>query len=223
MAENIGKTAVVHYRGTLDDGSEFDSSQGRDPLSFVVGSGMVIPGFDAAVADMAPGEKRIIAIEPEDAYGERAEEAIQDVPREAFGEQVPNEGDMVSLVAPDGRELAATIAAVEGDTIKLDFNHPLAGQRLNFELELIALEETEEIDVIETEDGVIVEEIDVVETADGTIVEDIQATETVGGTMVVEETDYLLTEDEAEEAEAPEPAAAVAEAPATEKKDEPTA
>jgi peptidylprolyl isomerase len=217
MAENIGKTAVVHYRGTLDDGSEFDSSQGRDPLSFVIGSGMVIPGFDRTVAEMAPGEKRSVTIEPADAYGDRADEAIQDVPREAFGDQEPGDGDMVSLMAPDGRQLAAMIAGIDADTIKLDFNHPLAGQRLTFEIELLELVETEEVDVIETPDGVMVEEIDVVETADGAMVvdEEDELIETAEGTVVVEDVDVYEVEEAEEEAASP--------APPGEKKDEPSA
>lgn len=172
MADNIGKTAVVHYRGTLDDGSEFDSSIGGDPLEFVVGGGDIIPGFDKAVAEMSPGDKQTITIAPEDAYGERTEEAVQKAPREMFGDHEPVEGEMVGLVGPDGRQLAATIKSIGDDGVELDFNHPLAGKALTFEIELIELVETEEVDIIETPDGVLFEEIDVVETKDGEVIVD---------------------------------------------------
>jgi FKBP-type peptidyl-prolyl cis-trans isomerase 2 len=172
MEPNIGKTAVVHYRGTLDDGSEFDSSVGNDPLSFEVGLGEVIPGFDSAVAEMEPGEKRTVVIEPADAYGERSDEAVQKAPKEMFGDHEPVEGEMVGLVGPDGRQLAAVVKSIAEDGVELDFNHPLAGQRLTFEIELVELVETEEIDIVETADGVMIEEVDVVETAEGTEIVD---------------------------------------------------
>jgi FKBP-type peptidyl-prolyl cis-trans isomerase 2 len=172
MASNIGKTAVVNYVGKLDDGTEFDSSIGNDPLTFEVGAGDIIPGFDSAVAEMEPGEKRTVVIDPADAYGERSDEAVQKAPREMFGDHEPVEGEMVGLVGPDGRQLAATVKSVAEDAIELDFNHPLAGQRLTFEIDLVELIETEEIDIVETADGIMIEEIDVVETADGVEVVD---------------------------------------------------
>jgi FKBP-type peptidyl-prolyl cis-trans isomerase 2 len=174
MTSNIGKTAVVHYRGTLDDGSEFDSSIGNDPLSFEVGGGDIIPGFDSAVAEMKPGEKRTVVIEPGDAYGERSDEAVQKAPIEMFAEHTPVEGEMVALAGPDGRQQAAGVKSVPQDRGELDFNHPLAGQRLTFEIELVELAAIEEIELIETRDGVMIEEVDVVETADG-----VQVVETV--------------------------------------------
>ncbi len=178
MAENIGRTAVVHYRGTLEDGSEFDSSIGGDPLEFVVGAGDIIPGFDRAVAAMNPGDKTTVTIPPDDAYGERTEEAVQKAPREMFGDHEPVEGEMVGLVGPDGRQLAATIGTVAADGVELDFNHPLAGKTLTFEIELLELIDTEEIDVVETPDGIVFEEVDVVETKEGkTIVDTVDVIE----------------------------------------------
>ncbi len=144
MAQSEGTTVRVHYRGTLDDGSEFDSSAGRDPLEFTVGSGQVIPGFDAAVVSLDVGEKTEVRIEPADAYGDRVDEAVQRIPRDAFPE-IPPVGVMIQLETPDGKTLAATVAAVEDDVVELDFNHPLAGQALTFEIELVdVIEATED-------------------------------------------------------------------------------
>lgn len=138
MAPNAGDTVLVHYRGTLADGSEFDSSEGRDPLRFTLGSGEVIQGFEDAVAGLAVGESTTVTIAPEDAYGPRYEDAVQTVRASDFAEgQEPFVGGMVSIVSPDGQHLAAEITSVEDDEVVLDFNHPLAGKELTFELTLV--------------------------------------------------------------------------------------
>lgn len=136
MAPTEGETVQVHYRGTLDNGEEFDSSQGREPIEFTVGEGQVIPGFEEAVKDMQPGEKKNVRIPAAEAYGERIDEALQKVPRDAFAEE-PVVGAVVGLQAQDGSQLAATITEIGPDEVTLDFNHPLAGEALNFELELV--------------------------------------------------------------------------------------
>ncbi|MBE0417521.1 MAG: peptidylprolyl isomerase [Coriobacteriia bacterium] len=136
MAHVEGTTVRVHYRGTLEDGSEFDSSTGRDPLEFTIGSGQVIPGFESAIADMAVGESTTITLDAEDAYGGYHEEAVQVVPVTAFTDE-PYEGAVVQLLGPNGERLAATITQIEGDDVTLDFNHPLAGKALTFEIELV--------------------------------------------------------------------------------------
>ncbi|MDF1542093.1 MAG: peptidylprolyl isomerase [Anaerosomatales bacterium] len=136
MAHVEGTTVRVHYRGTLEDGSEFDTSRGRDPLEFTIGSGQVIPGFESAVADMAVGDNTTITLDAENAYGGYHEEAVQVVPVTAFTDD-PYEGAVVQLLGPNGERLAATITAIEGDDVTLDFNHPLAGKELTFEIELI--------------------------------------------------------------------------------------
>lgn len=137
MAPKQGDTVRVHYRGTLSDGTEFDSSAGRDALEFQVGTGQVIPGFDQAVSGLEIGESATVTIPAAEAYGERMEEAVQEMPREAFGDDVPQEGWAVELQAPDGSTMAATITEVKDDSVTLDFNHPLAGQDLTFEIELV--------------------------------------------------------------------------------------
>ena len=136
MPAKPGDTVRVHYRGTLDDGTEFDSSTGRDPLEFTIGSGQVIPGFDAAVDGMSVGESVTVTIPAEEAYGPRQNEAVQQVPRDMFDDE-PQAGWMVELTAPEGQRLAALIAEVGTDTVTLDFNHPMAGKDLTFEIELV--------------------------------------------------------------------------------------
>jgi peptidylprolyl isomerase len=142
MAPVSGDTVRVHYTGTLSDGSTFDSSEGRDPLEFVVGSGQVIPGFDTAVADLAVGDTATVTIVAADAYGEHAEEGLQVFPRDAFPPDAsPEVGWAVELSAPDGQRVPATVAEVTDETITLDFNHPLAGQDLTFEITLVEVVE----------------------------------------------------------------------------------
>ncbi|MDO9556377.1 MAG: peptidylprolyl isomerase [Coriobacteriia bacterium] len=138
-----GDTVAVHYTGTLDDGSEFDSSSGRDPLSFTLGEAEVIPGFENAVLGLEPGDSASIVIVPDDAYGPRHPEAVQEVPMELFGENVPPVGVIVTLVAPDGTKVPATVASFteDGTSATLDFNHPLAGQTLHFDIELVEIAE----------------------------------------------------------------------------------
>ena len=140
MAAKSGDTVRVHYTGTLDDGTTFDSSEGRDPLEFTVGSGQVIPGFDAAVDGLEVGEAKKVTIPSKEAYGEHNPEAQQCVPKEAF-EQEPEVGGVVELAAPDGRKLAAVIAEIAEEQVTLDFNHPLAGKDLTFDIELVEVVE----------------------------------------------------------------------------------
>lgn len=139
MPVKAGDTVRVHYRGTLDDGTLFDSSEGRDPLEFRVGDGHVIPGFENAVFDMEIGQRKTVTIEADEAYGPVHGELSHTVSREDFASD-PYVGGMVNLISPDGVELVGRITAVEGDEITLDFNHPLAGERLTFEVELVDVE-----------------------------------------------------------------------------------
>jgi peptidylprolyl isomerase len=142
MAPVSGDTVRVNYKGTLADGTVFDSSEGRDPLEFVVGTGQVIPGFDAAVSELAVGETTTVTILAEDAYGEKAEEGLQTFPRDAFPpDSNPEVGWAVELSAPDGQRIPATVAEVTDESITLDFNHPLAGEDLTFEITLLEVVE----------------------------------------------------------------------------------
>jgi FKBP-type peptidyl-prolyl cis-trans isomerase 2 len=135
-----GDTVRVHYTGTLDDGTVFDSSSGRDPLEFVLGSGMVIPGFDNAITGMFVSSKKKIKIECAEAYGDRDPQRMVMVPKD----QLPPDsnfqvGDAVGLQDPQGHQMMAMVADKNDEGVVLDMNHPLAGQDLTFELELIEI------------------------------------------------------------------------------------
>lgn len=135
-----GDNISLHYTGTLDDGTVFDSSEGRDPLSFTVGSGEVIQGFDEGVRDMEEGETRDISIPPEQAYGEYYEELVRVVPRQAFPEgMTPAIGMTLELELPSGQSLPVRIIDVEGEEITLDANHLLAGETLNFKIHIVSI------------------------------------------------------------------------------------
>ena len=137
QAEN-GRTVRVHYTGKLADGSVFDSSNGRDPLEFQVGSGQVIPGFDSAVEGMTPGESRTVRIPPEQAYGERREELLLKVDRSQFPDGAnPEPGQQFQMSQQGGQSFVVNVTEVDGDKVVLDANHPLAGEELTFELELV--------------------------------------------------------------------------------------
>ena len=135
-----GDTVRIHYTGTLDDGTEFDSSKGRDPLEFAVGSGQVIPGFDNAVEGMAVGENKSVTIEPDQAYGARHDQLVQEVPKNALPDDLEaTVGMQVQSRSPDGEVMMFVVAAVGDDTITVDGNHPLAGQALTFDIELVEI------------------------------------------------------------------------------------
>jgi len=141
MAPKPGDTVRVHYRGTLSDGTEFDCSEGREPLEFEIGSGQVIPGFDVAVCELESGGTKVVTIVAEEAYGERNDQAIQVFPLDFFGGQVPQVGWAVELATEDGQRVPATVAEVTEESVALDFNHPLAGQDLTFEITLVEIVE----------------------------------------------------------------------------------
>ena len=130
-----GDRVAVHYTGTLDDGEEFDSSRGSEPLSFVVGDGRMITGFDAAVRGMTVGESRTVTMEPAEAYGERSDELLMTFPISQLPEGV-GEGDSV-LFTNGGQGI---ILEVTSESFAVDANHRLAGQALTFEIELVSIE-----------------------------------------------------------------------------------
>lgn len=137
---NTGDTVKIHYTGTLEDGQQFDSSEGRDPLEFELGAGQVVPGFEKAVSGMTVGESKSVKIEPEDAYGERNPEAVQEVPKSALPEELnPEEGMMLQAQNQSGQSVQLRVVAVKDETIIVDANHPLAGKTLNFDINLVAI------------------------------------------------------------------------------------
>lgn len=136
-----GDTVHVHYRGTLSDGTEFDSSAGREPLTFTLGTGQVIPGFESAIEGMSTGDKKTEKIPVDEAYGERREELVFQVGRDQIPEGAEVEvGDMLQVGFQDGSSAAVQVAALDESMVTLDANHPLAGKDLTFELELVGID-----------------------------------------------------------------------------------
>ena len=142
MQVENGNTVSVHYRGTLNDGTEFDSSHSRgEPLTFQVGAGQMISGFDAALPGMAVGETKSITLTPDQAYGDTNPEAITDIPKTAFPDGFDFQVDAMIQGQNDmGQPLVGTINEVKENDVTIDFNHPMAGKDLNFEIELVSID-----------------------------------------------------------------------------------
>jgi peptidylprolyl isomerase len=135
-----GDTVRIHYTGTLDDGTEFDSSAGREPLEFALGGGQVIPGYDSAVDGMTVGESKSVTIEPAEAYGERHDQLVQEVPKSALPQEIePAVGMQLQSQSPEGQVMNLVITEVAEETITVDGNHPLAGKALTFAIELVEI------------------------------------------------------------------------------------
>ncbi len=135
-----GDTVRIHYTGTLADGATFDSSEGRDPLEFTVGSGQIIPGLDKALPGMTVGEKKTVEIEPAEAYGEAQADAIQAIPRSNVPPEVPLEiGLQLQMQSPSGQVVPVTVVEITEEEVTLDANHPLAGKALTFAFEIVSI------------------------------------------------------------------------------------
>ncbi len=138
-AEN-GNKVKVHYKGSFDDGTVFDSSEGKDPLEFELGSGQVIPGFDKNIEGMELNEKKTIKIPSQEAYGERRDELIMDFPKSEFPNDInPEVGQQLQMQNQEGQVFNVLVTGVSGESVTLDANHPLAGKNLNFDIELVEI------------------------------------------------------------------------------------
>ena len=136
-----GDNVKVHYKGTLINGEQFDSSEGREPLSFTVGAGQMIKGFDDAIPGMEVGEKKTINIAPKDAYGEKSAEAIIEFPKSNIPEDMKLEPGMkLHLQNQAGQPIPVTVSEVKDDVVVLDANHELAGKELVFDIELVRID-----------------------------------------------------------------------------------
>lgn len=136
-----GDNVHVHYHGRLDDGTTFDSSEGREPLAFTAGSGQVIKGFDDAVIGMQVGEKKTVNIPVEHAYGERSDSMMMEYPISDFpADMKPEVGMELHMSDDQGNTFPVVIAQVNDKAVLLDANHPLAGKALNFEIELVSID-----------------------------------------------------------------------------------
>jgi len=135
-----GDTVKVHYTGKLEDGTVFDSSEGRQPLQFTLGKGNVIPGFENGIMGMDIGDKKDITVAPEDGYGQLRDDLIIDVPAAQVPDNItPELGMQLQVKQPDGQMVNVTIVDVQEEKITLDANHPLAGKTLNFEVTLVEI------------------------------------------------------------------------------------
>ena len=140
MEENIrpGTSVIFHYTGKLESGEQFDSSVGKEPLQFIAGNGNIIAGLEKEIVRMKKGEKRTIVVESADAYGERDSALTKEIKKGPIPEGMKyTAGTVIYLKAPDGQSFPATIYEVKEDTVVLDFNHPLAGKKLIFDVEII--------------------------------------------------------------------------------------
>lgn len=135
-----GDTVRIHYTGTLKDGKTFDSSEGREPLEFEVGSGQIIPGLDKAMPGMAVGDKKTVEVPCAEAYGPINPDMRQAVPRDGIPADIPLElGTMLQMQTPQGQALPVTVVEVTETEVTLDANHPLAGHDLTFAIELVSI------------------------------------------------------------------------------------
>lgn len=141
MAEaKSGDTVSIHYTGRLEDGTVFDTSEDKDPLEFTLGEGKVIPGFEKAVEGMEEGETRTATIESEDAYGERRDDLVLSVAKQQLPDDLdPEVGQRLQMQAGDGQTFQVVISDVESDSVEVDANHPLAGEDLTFDIELVEI------------------------------------------------------------------------------------
>jgi len=133
-----GDLVKVRYTGTLDDGSTFDSSDGRDPLQFVIGEGMLIPAFEHAIVGMLPGDSRSVHIPADEAYGPYMDELILEVDKNQIPPYLnPEEGMQLQITQDDGSSTVVKVVKLTNEKVFLDANHPLAGRDLNFSIELV--------------------------------------------------------------------------------------
>ena len=133
-----GDTVKVHYTGTLEDGSVFDTSKEREPLEFTIGAGQVIAGFEQAVTGMEPGEQKSATIVPELGYGPRRDDMLVEVSKEQLPDELnPSVGQHLHVQQEDGTKFVVVVSNVSDETITVDANHQLAGRNLTFDLELL--------------------------------------------------------------------------------------
>ena len=141
-AAKKGDSVKIHYTGSLEDGTTFDSSVGLEPLEFTLGSGQVITGFDEAVTGMEPGEKKHVIISADKAYGHRNEEMVINAPRSKMPSHInPEVGQQLQLSGPNDQPILVKVVDVTEDNVQLDANPPLAGKDLTFDLELVSINE----------------------------------------------------------------------------------
>jgi FKBP-type peptidyl-prolyl cis-trans isomerase SlpA len=143
-----GSRVTLHFSLLLDTGEEIDTTRRRKPATFVMGDGNLLPGFEAALAGMRAGDDAQIDIEPEAAFGPYRRENVQVLPRERFADVELEPGLIVSFAAPDG-ELPGVVKRLFERTVEVDFNHPLAGRRIVFDVSILRVEDAESVTLAE--------------------------------------------------------------------------
>ena len=138
-----GTFVSVHYKGTLQNGEVFDTSEGRHPLEVQMGAGQLISGFENALMGMSLKEKKVFTLDPDEAYGQKDESLTHSFPRADVPAEIkPEVGQTVALASPEGKQVPATITEVDDEKVVLDLNHPLAGETLTFDIEVVGISET---------------------------------------------------------------------------------
>jgi len=143
MATTIAQESKVkvHYKATFDDGTVFDTSEGREPLEFTIGQGQVIKGFEEGLQGMHAGEKKTIKILPKDGYGEKDSKLVQAVPRDKFPADLQlKKGMVLTFKGPNEQKFMVVVDKVSDNEVTLDLNHPLAGKNLNFAVDVVSVE-----------------------------------------------------------------------------------
>lgn len=136
----LGDQVSVHYKGKLKDGTEFDSSKEDDPIEFKIGEGQLIPGFEQAIVGMEPGETKTEEVPYEGAYGEKREDLVMELDKGKVPDHIdPQEGDRLEIKQDEGENIPVTVTKVTEEALTIDANHPLAGQDLVFDLELVEI------------------------------------------------------------------------------------
>lgn len=145
MSIAANKAVAIHYTLKNDDGEILDSSEGTDPLMYLHGHQNIVPGLEAALEGLAVGDKKHVRVSPEQGYGERMDEAIQKVPQSEFPAEIPREiGLQIFAEGPGGQHFPLWITAIDDDVVTVDGNHPLAGQALNFDIEVVEIRDASE-------------------------------------------------------------------------------
>jgi len=138
-----GQFVSVHYKGTLQNGEVFDTSAGRHPLEVQIGEGQIISGFENALMGMSLNEKKVFTLDHEDAYGQKDESLTHSFPRADVPAEInPEVGQTVALSSPEGQQIPALITEMDDEKVVLDLNHPLAGQTLTFDIEVVGISTT---------------------------------------------------------------------------------
>lgn len=139
-AAKLGDTVKIHFTGKLQDETIIETSKSGDPLEFKIGEGNVISGLEQGVIGMAAGDKKTIAVSPEDGFGQPQKDLVVDLNKSEFPEDVEFEvGTYLNIESSDGKEFKAKVVEIKEETVTLDANHPLAGATINYDVELIEI------------------------------------------------------------------------------------